>query len=409
MADAARIAAPEGRLAENVVHFSRALRAAGLAVGTDRLLLALQALPLVRVESRAEVHATLAACLIDQPQHRSLFERAFALFWHASGELGALLRSPPRPWEVAGQQPRSVRDDSRRLGEAFAARMPSAPRAEGGAADDGAPGGWTDLERLRKVDFESMSPAEWTAARRLLAQIAPFLARRPTRRDAASSRGRRLDLRAALRECGRHGGDVALLPRRRRRLRREPLVVLVDISGSMHRYSRMFLHFLHAITALPGAEAARVEAFVFGTRLTRITRRLRQRDPDAAIADVVQAVPDWSGGTRIAACLHEFNRHWAGRVLAGSPTVLLVTDGLEHAQIDELGREAGRLARSCRRLVWLNPLLRYAGFEPKARGVRALLPQVSMLLPVHDLDSLQQLARVLAGSAARPPETTACN
>jgi hypothetical protein len=163
----------------------------------------------------------------------------------------------------------------------------------------------------------------------------------------------------------------------------------------------MFLHFLHALAGGRDAADYRIHSFVFGTRLTNITRQLRQRDPDEAVAEVVRAVDDWSGGTRIAACLHEFNRHWARRVLSGSPTVLLVTDGLEHAAIDELGREAERLAKSCRRLVWLNPLLRYEAFQPKARGVRALLAHVSSFLPVHNIESLERLAATLAAGPGR--------
>jgi hypothetical protein len=290
--------------------------------------------------------------------------------------------------------------ENRRLGEALAPRVDRAPQPEPAQrVEIDAQLSWTDREQLRKADFDTMSTAEWAAARRMLETIAPFLARLPTRRDAPASRGRRLDLRALLRASCRRGGDIAELPRRRRRTRTEPLVVIVDISGSMSRYSRMFLHFLHALAGGRDAADLRLHAFVFGTRLTNVTRQLRQRDPDEAIAEVVRAVQDWSGGTRIAACLHEFNRHWARRVLSGSPTVLLVTDGLEHAQIDELGREAERLAKSCRRLVWLNPLLRYEGFQPKARGVRALLAHVSSFLPVHNLDSLEALARTLAAAA----------
>jgi uncharacterized protein len=188
------------------------------------------------------------------------------------------------------------------------------------------------------------------------------------------------------------------LPRKLRRTRPEPLVALVDISGSMSRYSRMFLHFLHALIAGRDAADLRVHAFVFGTRLTHITRALKSRDPDEAVREVVQTVDDWSGGTRIAHALAEFNRRWARRVCSGNPTVLLVTDGLEFGDIEDLEFEAERLSKSCRRLVWLNPLLRYAQFEPRARGVRALLPHVDAFLPVHNVDSLLDVARSLSGA-----------
>jgi hypothetical protein len=268
---------------------------------------------------------------------------------------------------------------------------------------------WTDREQLRKADFDTMSTAEWAAARRMLDAVAPFFVQLTTRRHAPSARGRQLDLRATLRDSGRRGGDIADLPRRQRRTRTEPLVVIVDISGSMSRYSRMFLHFLHALAGNRRAADYRIHAFVFGTRLTNISRQIRHRDPDAALADVVRAVEDWSGGTRIAGCLHEFNRHWARRVLSGSPTVLLVTDGLEHAAIEQLGHEAERLAKSCRRLVWLNPLLRYEGFEPRARGVRALLAHVSSFLPVHNIESLERLAETLASAGRERVETAQWN
>jgi uncharacterized protein with von Willebrand factor type A (vWA) domain len=399
-----------GRLAENVVHFARVLRAAGVPVGTDRVLLALAALKVAGIESRADFRAVLASCLIDRAQHRLLFEQAFHIFWKDPDLLGQMLRLLlPQVSEKKGGSPPPP-PENRRLGEALAPKVerPAQP-PEGERIEIDAQLSWTDREQLRKADFDTMSTAEWAAAKRMLATLTPFFERLPTRRHAPSHRGSRLDLRAALRESARRGGDLADLPRQRRRTRTEPLVVIVDISGSMSRYSRMFLHFLHALAGGPDAADYRIHAFVFGTRLTHVTRPLSRRDPDEAIAEVVRAVDDWSGGTRIADCLHEFNRHWARRVLSGSPTVLLVTDGLEHAHIDELGREAERLSKSCRRLVWLNPLLRYEGFQPKARGVRALLAHVSSFLPVHNIESLERLAATLAGAGGRRMERTQWN
>jgi len=195
--------------------------------------------------------------------------------------------------------------------------------------------------------------------------------------------------------------EEALAILRQRRTRPAPLVLLADISGSMSRYSRMLLHFAHAL----GQGEARVESFVFGTRLTRTTRLLHSQDPDLAVGQVVRAVQDWSGGTRISACLHDFNQHWARRVLGGGATVLLVTDGLEHGDTTALAAEMARLHKRCRRLVWLNPLLRYAGFEPRAAGIRAMLPHVDRFLPAHNLDSLQQLVRLLAAGPDPGPAT----
>ncbi len=399
-----------GRLAENVVHFARVLRAAGMPLGTDRVLLALQALKVAGIESRADFRAVLAACLVDRAQHRLLFEQAFHVFWKDPDLLGQMLRLLlPQVSQKKGGAPPGP-PENRRLGEALAPKLDRPPQPQQAERIEiDAQLSWTDREQLRKADFDTMSTAEWAAARRMLSAISPFFVELATRRQRSSSRGSRLDLRALLRAASRRGGDIAELPRRQRRTRTEPLVVIVDISGSMGRYSRMFLHFLHALAGSRDAADYRIHAFVFGTRLTHITRALRHRDPDQAIADVVRSVDDWSGGTRIAECLHEFNRDWARRVLWGSPTVLLVTDGLEHAAIEQLGREAERLAKSCRRLIWLNPLLRYEGFEPKARGVRALLAHVSSFLPVHNIDSLERLAQTLAGAGRSPRETSRCN
>ncbi len=275
------------------------------------------------------------------------------------------------------------------------------PEARGGTDRAQVRPSASDRERLQRVDFEAMTAAEWTAASRAAAALAPLLLRTAMRREAPAANGPRIDRRRLLRDCARRGGDTVALPRRKRPLRLEPVVALVDVSGSMSGYSRMFLHFLHALINAPGAGHARAggprtTVFTFGTRLTAITRALRARDPDDALSRVTRSVPDFSGGTRIGACLREFNRLWAKRVPLGDATVLLVTDGLERSDIELLEREAARLERSCRRLIWLNPLLRYDGFEPRARGVRALLPHVAELLPVHNLESLERLAGILA-------------
>lgn len=389
-----------GRLAENVLHFSRLLRTAGLPLGTDRALLALQALQVAGVASRLELHDVLQSCLISRVEHRPLFEQAFHVFWRDPDLLQEALRlllpatSPGR--QPHGHGARRLMDallpDARSLGRpSEPLEAPSAP-GEGGASD---------RERLRKLDFESMSAAEYRAAERCVTALEPLLARLTIRREQPHRHGPRLDLRRLLRDSGRYGGDLAELPRRVPRKRTEPLCVIVDISGSMARYSRMFLHFAHAMMNATHASDLRVSAFVFGTRLTDITAQLRARDPDEAVARVTRRVADWSGGTRIGACLREFNQHWVRRLPLASATVLLVTDGLEHAQIELLAEQAQRLSRSCRRILWLNPLLRYAAFEPKARGIRALLPHVERLLPVHNIESLEQLLVVLETAAMR--------
>ena len=384
-----------GHLTDNVVHFARVLRAAGIPVGTDRILLCLEALQVAGIGSREDLYATLFACLIGRAEHRLLFDQAFHIFWKDPDLLGQMMRMllPEVSQKLGGAAPIP---ENRRLGEALyrtdASRPPPPPQQE---IEIDAQLTWSDREQLRKADFDTMSTAEWAAAKRMLASLQPFFEHLPTRRYQRSHLGSRIDLRALLRSSARRGGDFAELPRRARRTRPEPLVVIVDISGSMSRYSRMFLHFLHAAANADH----RVHSFVFGTRLTHISRQLQARDPDLAVAAVVKAVADWSGGTRIATCLKEFNVKWARRVLSGNPTVLLMTDGLEHGDLELLAAQTERLAKSCRRLVWLNPLLRYDAFEPKARGIRTMLPFVDQFLPVHNIESLEQLARTLVAPA----------
>lgn len=388
-----------GRLADNVLHFARVLRKAGLPVGTDRALLALQALELAGVRGRNELHDVLEACLTSRLEHRALFDQAFHVFWRDPHLLGEALRMRPPaggPHGAVGRPNASQRLLDALVDSTRATHHRIEPLAHPALHMQSS---WSDRERLRTMDFESMTAAESAAAQRVIAALAPFFTRAATRRQAASRQGARLELRNLLRSCGRHGGDVVELPRSRRRMMLEPLCVIVDISGSMSRYSRMFLHFAHALINGPRAAGLRVSVFVFGTRLTHITRLLRNSDPDDASNRVARGVEDWSGGTRLAACLKEFNIRWARRIPLAGSTLLLVTDGLELADIEMLTEQARRLARSCRRLLWLNPLLRYEAFAPKARGVRALLAQVDAMLPVHNIESLERLVLALEQSS----------
>lgn len=390
---------PPGQLAHNVMHFARVLRAAGLPLASDRIQLALNALQVAGLASRADFRDTLAACLLDRHEHRELFDQAFELFWRAPG-IGCHPMAMPAAQAQSAQAPPPA--ENRRLGEALFPQQPPAPpqAAPTGPAEFDATLSWNERELLRKADFESMSADEWRDAQRLLRGMQLLFEPVTTRRsEPAPQPGRqaRLNGRATLRALARHGGELWQLRWRRPRRQPAPLVVLADISGSMSRYSRMLLHFTHAL----GHADARVESFVFGTRLTRTTHALRQRDPDIAIARVVREVADWSGGTRITACLHEFNQRWARRCLSGRATLLLISDGLEHGTPDDprcegLRFEMERLHKSCRRLLWLNPLLRFEAFQPRAAGIRAMLPNVDAFLPVHNLESLEQLARVLA-------------
>jgi len=388
--------ATSDHLAENVMHFGRVLRQAGLPLGTDRISLALHALQVAGLESRQDFHDTLAACFIDRVEHRELFDQAFFLFWRdpdLAGRMMAMLLPRVQAKEGASPPP----PENRRLGEALFPHQPNAPTPPPPEkVEVDATMTWNERELLRKADFETMTADEWRAAQRLLRRIVPLFEPLATRRSERAAHPGRPDGRATLQAMARHGGELWDMRWRKPRLQPAPLLILADISGSMSRYSRMLLHFTHAL----GHADARVESFVFGTRLTRTTRALRQRDPDIAVARVVRDVEDWSGGTRISSCLHEFNQRWARRVLPGRATVLLITDGLEHGHTGELSFEMERLHKSCRRLVWLNPLLRYDRFEPKAGGIKAMLPHVDRFLPAHNIDSLEQLASVLAGRGA---------
>ncbi len=381
------------------MHFGRVLRSAGLPVGTDRILLALEGLQLAGLDSREDFRAVLAACLVDRVEHQDLFDQAFRVFWRDPDLLGRMMAMMlPKVQGPTAADPQAR--ENRRLADAL---FPGGPKHQ----DENEPESRLELEAslsfsaaelLRKADFESMSADEWLAARRLVAQWRVALPEVRTRRLAPAPQGERLDWRRIAARSARRGGEIQELRWQRRRTEPAPLVALVDISGSMSAYARMFLHFLHAMTSVE----RRTQSFVFGTRLTPITRMLRRRDPDRAVDECVRIVDDWSGGTRISGCLHEFNRAWSRRVLAGNATVLLVTDGLEREDSTALGREVERLALACRRLVWLNPLLRFTGFEPKASGVRAILPHVDAHLPVHNLDSLEQLSTVLPALGRRP-------
>lgn len=382
-----------GHLAENVLHFGRVLRAAGLPVGTDRIALAQQALQVAGLEQRRDFHAVLAACLVDRAEHRELFDQAFALFWKdpdLMGRIRAMLL--PKVQLKPGDLP--APPENRRLGDALFPHQPeNLPREDEPPQELQVDAALTfnNREVLQQADFDTMTADEWAAARAALKRLRPVFEPLPTRRSVAAPRPGRPDWRATLAAQARGGGELPTMRWREPRTRPAPLVVLADISGSMSRYSRMLLHFAHVL----GHADARVESFVFGTRLTRTTRLLASRDPDLAVGQVVRTVQDWSGGTRITTCLHEFNQRWARRVLNSRATVLLITDGLEHGDTQALAFEAERLAKSCRRLVWLNPLLRYADFQPRAAGIRALLPHVSRFLPAHNLNSLAELVAVL--------------
>jgi uncharacterized protein with von Willebrand factor type A (vWA) domain len=390
------VAAPPGHLADNIVRFVRVLRAAGLPVGPAHALAAQEAALAVGIANREDFRAALGAVLVSRREQLPVFEQGFDLFWRDPRLLQRLLAAHA-PAGVPGAGRDSEQEIAARLAQAMlpADALPER-RPDGGADLEPVPAS-SPREALRHKDFETMTADELTAVKKMLAELRLPLPELPTRRTVPAGRGHRVDLRATLRRATGAAGTLAPLRWRRRGRRTPPLVILCDISGSMDRYARMLLHFLHAVTG----DHDRVHVLLFGTRLTNITRHLHHRDVDVALARVKSAVPDWAGGTRIGACLVEFNRRWSRRLLGQNAVVLMISDGLDAEAGEGLGMQMERLHKSCRRLVWLNPLLRYDGFEARPAGIRAMLPHVDDFLPVHNLQSLAQLGRALAAPAAR--------
>lgn len=389
----------QGGLAINLMHFARALRAAGLPVGPGKLLQAVEAVEAVGIGNRADFYWALHAVFVNRRDQREVFDQAFHVFWRNPDILKRMmgLMLPT----IRTESPDAQEPLSRRVADALRGTAPEAEGPEKSEVEVDAAFTVSAQERLQEKDFEKMSAAEMAEAKRMLARIALPIAEVTTRRHRPDPQGPRVDPRATLRRMLRSGGDLADLARRSRRTRPPPLVVLCDISGSMTRYSRMLLHFMHAVSN----DRDRVHSFVFGTRLTNITRHLRHKDVDVALDAVSAAVADWSGGTRIGTALHAFNRTWARRVLGQGAVVLLITDGLDRDAGEGLAVEAERLHKSCRRLVWLNPLLRWEGFAPKSSGIRALLPHVDDFRPVHNLNSLAGLADALNRDGPRRAES----
>lgn len=362
-------------LLDNLLVFGRLLRHAGIDVHPGRLLDVIEALGHVNIGARDEVYFTCRALLVHRHEQIAIFDRAFEAFWreHHEGETG----SDPRP------------DESHAAVAAIEEVLtPGDDEAEGTATTpERELKTWSDVGSLAEKDFAAFTTDEIAQARAALSRLVWNPGERRTRRWVRGH-GPRIDLRRAIAESLRTGGDVVKLPRRRRRVRPRPLVLLCDVSGSMEGYSRMLLHFAHALTW----RHQRVEAFLFSTQLTRITRQLRLPRPDAALAAVSRSVPDWSGGTRIGGAVREFHQRWGRRVLNGGPVVLLISDGWDRGDPEELRNQIARLQRSCHRLVWLNPLIGTADYAPLTRGLQAALPFVDDFLPARTFANLADLA-----------------
>ena len=388
------MAASEGRLAENILYFARALRAAGIPVGPGAVLDALEALSVARVGTRDDFYWTLHAVFVKRHEHTVLFDQAFRIFFRKRGYIEKMIASMLP--EIMPGAPKAPPPGAQRIQEALFSGLNEREQNKSEVEID-ARLTVSDREILQKKDFAQMSAAEIAAAREAIARLTLPLDLVRTRRLAPNRRGHLIDIRRTLRASMKAGGAVIDLKYLGPRVKEPPIVALLDISGSMSEYTRLFLHFLHAVTDA----RKRVTTFLFGTRLTNVTRAIRQRDPDEALAACSANVADWSGGTRIASSLHAFNKQWARRVLTQGAVVLLITDGLERDADEMLDFEMDRLHRSCRRLIWLNPLLRFAGFEARAKGVQTMLPHVDELRPIHNLESMAELVRALSGAPAK--------
>lgn len=388
-----------GYLLGHLLRFGQLLRVMGVDVSTRQVLDLVDALELVPISSRSDFYTTCRALLVNRREDFLVFDQAFQVLWQMEGS------------EEEGSGP-STGDRARRL------RLPSqkvAKDGEPGEGRQGMPGEgegeeeetvqtpmmvYSPNEVLRNKDFGEMSWEEIQEAKRVIANLEWKLGKRRTRRLRPNAKGR-LNLRRIIRDNLRHGGEPIHLAYRQRVHRPRSLVILCDVSGSMERYSRMLLHFIHALTH--GLKDTTVEVFVFGTRLTRITRHLRYKDVDESLDEVGASVIDWSGGTRIGEALRDFNFQWARRVLGRGAVALVISDGWDRGDLHLLAQEIDRLQRAAYRLIWLNPLLGSDDYQPVQRGMSTVMPCVDDFLPVHNLSSLEQLADVLSEVATQRP------
>ncbi len=379
-------------IADNMLHFGRVLRAAGLPVTPKQTADAIEATLAVGLSSRSRLYWALHLAFVKRHSEHELFDQAFTIFWRDPGYLKRMM-SLMIPQTSAPPLPEQQKNLARRLSDALGDLGQNEPKPQPDTLDIDAVETFSSNQLDRTKDFAQMTADELREATRQVQRIRFVMETRPTRRYVASPAGQAIDLRRMLREAGAKGSDHLLLKRRNRLRRRPPLVVLCDISGSMEQYARVFLHFLYGLTN----DHDRVACFLFATRLYDITRKLKTRDPDLAIASVGNDVTDWSGGTRIGQCLTEFNQKWARRVLGQNANVMLFTDGLDRDAGEGMELAARRLSASCKRLIWINPLLRYDKYQPVASGARILDTYASESRSCHNVESLADLAAALNG------------
>ncbi len=376
-----------GHFLHNLLLFGRVLRGVGLDVNPGRMVDLVQALDHINLGRRADFYFAARSLLVHRHEDLALFDEAFTQFW----------RPPTTGW-LAGMPTANIRRRSNKLqvvAPPLEPRDQPAPETKG---DEDAPPvleamrAYSAQEALRRKDFSELSAEEYAAIKALIGGLQWRLGDRQTRRQRPGGDAR-LDLRRTLRHNLKYGGQVLEWSYRRPKFKPRPLVLLADISGSMERYTRLLLHFIYSLSV---GLSQPVEAFVFGTRLTRITRPLQHKDVEQALREVSLSVRDWSGGTRIGEALKDFNFEWGRRVLGRGAVALIISDGWDRGEPDLLRREMARLQRTCYRLIWLNPLLGSPTYEPLTRGIQAALPYIDDFLPVHNLASLEDLAEHLA-------------
>lgn len=398
----------------NLLTFGRRLREAGLPVGSGQVMSMLEATAGLDLRRHEDIYHAAKATLVTRPEQIPIFDAQFARFWREL--LGArpvpldpftpdnIPSEPPLP-DVSKKKTEKRQEPTGTEDEKDVFHISEGEEEENVAEEQEYEAEPDDImlfsarEQLRKKDFSQCSADEIAEARRIIEGMTWRLGTRRTRRRQRANHGEFIDPRATLRGSMKHGGVPMELRRQRRKIKTRPLVVICDISGSMDRYARLLLRFVHAL----GQGLDNTEVFVFGTRLTRITRELRKRDVDSALNQVVATVDDWSGGTRIGEAIKTFNFKWSRRVLRSGATVVVISDGWDRGEPALLGREMARLQRSCRRLIWLNPLLGAPGYQPLTQGMRAALPYIDEFMPIHNMQSLEALAEMLSRVEDTPP------
>ena len=383
------------KLSDNVLYFARVLRSAGIPIGSGRILEAIEAINKIGLADKSIFYWALHSVFVHKNEHREIFDQTFKIFWKNPRLLEKMMQLA-LPRLNTGTPETSDADINRRVQEAFNKDNISEDNYVDASTEDelefDAVMTYSESELLQGMDFEQMSSDEINKAKKVIAQMNLAIPQVKSRRFKSSSFRRKIDLRQSLKGANKFCGEYIPLRYKSRKDKNPPIIAICDVSGSMSRYSRMLLHFMHVLTTLRND----VHTFLFGTRLTNVTRFLRFKDVDEALAATSSAVEDWSGGTRIGDCLKDFNFNWSRRVLGPGAIVLFITDGLDRGGGIGLSKQIKMIQKSSKRLIWLNPLLRYEEFAPKPTGVKAILPHVDEFRPIHSLESMDQLVNALS-------------